>query len=73
MKVIFLCLLLSACGCGVSTGDKVTHIETGRLGKVVNVDSSGSWTDQCDIAVRFENKELVYWVKAFEFELITDN
>lgn len=70
MKILILCLLLSGCGCNVSKGDKVNHIESGANGVVLSVNSGGAWTDECDVSVRFDGGSVAYWIKGFEFDTI---
>lgn len=70
MKVLILSLLLTGCGCNVSKGDIVEHIETGNIGEIMSIDSSFSGTDECQVAVRFNNGKTHYWVKGWEFKLI---
>ena len=68
IKSILLCLMLTGCGCNVSKGDDVIQHETGRKGNVLSVNSDGGGTDECKIAVKFNNGDVLYWAYGFEFE-----
>ena len=53
--VLFLVLLVSACGCPVDVGDIVVEESSGNIGVVKSIKSYGSKTENCMCAVFYKD------------------